>query len=567
MSSKYLSSVTFNIKHWKTKIFKDSIHLGKTFQYRLISQSRYYNDDFASKNSKEQDEISQNSKKRGLENKKFMDMRLNEMRSFSSKNWYPHKFDYTMTVPEFVNKFSNIDTSDQFANHTYRLCGRVNKIRKHGKKLSFIDINQNEGIVQIKASADAYNGDFKNDMMTLKRGDIIGVEGSPTVTKSGELTLLLTTMSLLAPTLKIIPSQAVVDIELRYRKRHLDLLTNFESRSIFRTRARILSHIRSYLDKRDFIEVETPILTDGIGGASAAAFDTYHNDLGMKMSLRIAPELHLKSLIVGGFDRVYEIGKQFRNEGIDSTHNPEFTSCEFYMAYADYKDLLELTESLLCETAGSLQGISSSDFEANESLHNAFIKKSYKRIEFIPTLELATGTEFPNPSDLVDDSDEAVKFLFSLCQKADIEVSEKTTSKLLDKLFSKLVEPELKLPTFVLHHPTCMCPLAKEHRAFKGISERFELFAGGMELVNAYTELNDPVEQQKQFKAQKQSKISETEDSNIEKEFIDALEYGLPPTAGWGLGVDRLVMLLTNQTTIRDVLLFPTMRRKSSEYE
>merc|ERR1719266_1967696 len=288
----------------------------------------------------------------------------------------------------------------------------------------------------------------------------------------------------------------------------------------------------------------------------------------MKMSLRIAPELHLKSLVVGGFDRVYEIGKQFRNEGIDSTHNPEFTSCEFYMAYADYNDLQEITESLLSKITNNLKRFpSSSNCEVNKSLHNAFMEKSYQRIEFVPSLELATGNKFPDPSDLNDETDEAVKFLISLCQKADIEVSERTTSKLLDKLFSKLVEPELKLPTFVLHHPMCMCPLAKEHRSIKGISDRFELFASGIELVNAYTELNDPIQQQKLFKLQKQSKMLETEDSNIEKEFIDALEYGLPPTAGWGLGVDRLVMLLTNQTSIREVLLFPTMRRQSSEFE
>merc|ERR1719266_2458802 len=281
----------------------------------------------------------------------------------------------------------------------------------------------------------------------------------------------------------------------------------------------------------------------------------------MKMSLRIAPELHLKSLVVGGFDRVYEIGKQFRNEGIDSTHNPEFTSCEFYMAYADYNDLLEITESLLSKITSNLKRFpSSSNCEVNKSLHNAFMEKSYQRIEFVPSLELATGNKFPDPSDLNDETDEAVKFLISLCQKADIEVSERTTSKLLDKLFSKLVEPELKLPTFVLHHPMCMCPLAKEHRSIKGISERFELFVNGMEIVNAYTELNDPLEQRLQFERQIHNKEMEMKDCDVEKQFLNALEYGLPPAAGWGMGIDRLIMLLTKQNSIKEVLIFPTMK-------
>merc|ERR1712226_414453 len=207
------------------------------------------------------------------------------------------------------------------------------------------------------------------------------------------------------------------------------------------------------------------------------------------------------------------------------------------------------------------------NLNANSILYEKLVDPPYRQIHFISSLESATGMIFPTPDKITDESDEAVNFLSALCDKSEIKVKKKTTSKLLDKLFSKLVEPELKLPTFVLHHPMCMCPLAKEHRSIKGISERFELFASGIELVNAYTELNDPIQQQKLFKIQKQSKMLKTEDSNIEKEFIDALEYGLPPTAGWGLGIDRLVMLLTNQTTIREVVLFPTMRRQSSEFE
>ena len=563
MSRKYFSIVCSKAKHTKIKLFSDYYEEIKAYKNIVAcsSLSRYLSDHNKDKN-KSNEEASDCTEKRGLENKRFMDMRLNEMNSDAERDWYPHKFGYTMTVQDFNKKFSNINDLDQVSHADIRLCGRITRIRKQGKKLNFIDIQQDESIIQVKTSANAYLGDFMKDMEIIKRGDIIGVEGSPTVTKSGELSLLSKSMTMLSPTLKLIPGQAIVDTDLRQRKRHLDLLTNSERRGVFRIRARVISEIRSYLDHQGFLEVETPILTDGIGGANAAAFNTYHNVLDMKMSLRIAPELHLKTLVVGGYDRVYEIGKQFRNEGIDPTHNPEFTSCEFYMAYADYVDLMAITKNLLSQTAGKALSVqSTSDLNVNDRLCAAFIDKSYEEVEFIPALEIATGAKFPDAAELTDDSDEAVKFLISLCEKSGTNINERKTSKLLDKLFSKLIEPELKLPTFVLHHPSSMCPLAKEHRSIKGISERFELFAGGIELVNAYTELNDPVEQQKQFIKQKQSKKMSLEDCNIEKEFVDALEYGLPPTAGWGLGLDRFVMLLTKQSSIREVLLFPTMRK------
>ena len=561
MSRRYFSILCSKVKHTKVKLFSDYYEEIKAYKNSVSSLSRYLSDHNKDRN-KSNEEPSDCTEKRGSENKKFMDMRLKEMNSDVERNWYPHKFGYSMTVLDFNKKFSNLNDLDQVSDADIRLCGRITRIRKQGKKLNFIDIQQDESIIQVKASANAYLGDFMKDMEVIKRGDIIGVEGSPTVTKSGELSLLSKSMTILSPTLKLIPAQALVDTDLRQRKRHLDLLTNSERRRVFRIRARVISEIRSYLDHQGFLEVETPILTDGIGGANAAAFSTYHNVLDMKMSLRIAPELHLKTLVVGGYDRVYEIGKQFRNEGIDPTHNPEFTSCEFYMAYADYVDLLTITKNLLSQTAGKATSLqSTSDLDVNDRLCAAFIDKSYEEIEFIPALEIATGAKFPDAAELTDDSDEAVKFLISLCEKSGTNINERKTSKLLDKLFSKLIEPELKLPTFVLHHPSCMCPLAKEHRSIKGISERFELFAGGIELVNAYTELNDPVEQQKQFIKQKQSKKMTLEGCNIEKEFVDALEYGLPPTAGWGLGVDRFVMLLTKQSSIREVLLFPTMRK------
>ena len=509
----------------------------------------------------EQDKI---QKKLKLENQKFMNLRLEQIRTHPKKSWYPHKFDYTMTLSDFVDKYSSLH-DEEFSPRTHlRLCGRINKIRKHGKHLRFLDITQGDVQIQLQLKADVYAGDFEEDVVIIKRGDVVGVEGYPIRTSSGELTLLTNNLTLLAPTLRIIPSQAMERTEYRFRRRHVDLLTNLETRSIFRTRARVLNLIRSFLDARDFIEVDTPILTNGVGGANAEPFKTHHNDLEMDMFLRIAPELHLKMLLVGGLDRVYEIGRQFRNEGIDTSHNPEFTSCEFYMAYADYNDLLDLTENLLSNIAKTLREFPSMhNLQCDSDICDMFTKVPYNRIEFLPSLESATNVKFPNPNDLTDDSGEAVKFLSYICENNNIEMTEKTSSKLLDKLFSKLIEPELHSPTFVLHHPMCMCPLAKEHRSLKGVSERFELFTKGIELLNAYTELNDPIEQKLQFKKQKQLKCVEMQESALEKEFINALEYGLPPTAGWGLGIDRLVMLLTKQVSIREVLLFPTMKPKS----
>ena len=491
----------------------------------------------------------------------FFSSRLKQITTNQHKNWFPHKFNYTMTLSEFRCEFGEMKFGDHVSDTIIKLCGRITNMRRHGKKLTFLDMYQGENTVQVKLKSDCYDGDYNGDIDMLSRGDILGVEGYPIITKSGELTLLTNKMTMLAPTMRIIPVEKMDRTEKRYRKRHLDLLTNPEARSIFRTKARVLNLIREFLDKRDFIEVETPILTNGIGGANAEPFKTHHNDLAQDMSLRVAPELHLKSLLVGGLDRVYEIGRQFRNEGIDENHNPEFTSCEFYMAYSDYKDLLGLTEDLLSHIAGVLSQLPSTpNLNANSILYEKLVDPPYRQIHFISSLESATGMIFPNPDEITDESDEAVNFLSALCDKSEIKVKKKTTSKILDKLFSKLVEPELISPTFVLHHPMCMCPLAKEHRSIKGISERFELFANGMEIVNAYTELNDPLEQRLQFERQIHNKEMEMKDCDIEKQFLSALEYGLPPAAGWGMGIDRLIMLLTKQNSIKEVLIFPTMK-------
>ncbi len=380
------------------------------------------------------------------------------------------------------------------------------------------------------------------------------------------------------------PSTNLQEMSFKYRHRHVDLMISPHIRSVFKTRSKIIHSIRDFLNGKEFIEVETPTLDVGAGGANAEPFKTFHNEMALPMWLRIAPELPLKQLIIGGFDRVYELGKQFRNEGVDRTHNPEFTSCELYMAYADYTDLLDLTEELLTKVSidaglGHLSGPSGllgtqggkyivrnnmllcvPDFELKtkeEPDHRVinFMERPYQRLDFMASLESALGTQLPHPTELT--SKDSVKFLMDQCSKVDpdTEVLNYLAPKLLDKLFSKLIEPELQDPTFIMDHPLCMSPLAKEHRSKPGLTERFELFARGMELVNAYTEQNDPEKLQMAFQQQEKG-----QDSEVNAKFISALEYGLPPTAGWGLGVDRLVMLLTGQPSIRDVILFPAMK-------
>ena len=476
---------------------------------------------------------------------------------------YPHKFQLSMTLDAFKAKYESLEAGQKLP-ETLSLAGRIMTIRSASAKLRFYDLH-GEGVkIQIFAQADQYDGgkeEFSKISKILHRGDIVGVTGHPTRTKTGELSIVPTSMVLLSTCFHMLPKDyyGFENQEQRYRQRYLDLIMNPNTRSIFQTRAKIISFLRAYLDQRGFLEVETPMMNLIAGGAAARPFQTHHNDLNLDMFLRIAPELYLKMLVVGGLDRVYELGRQFRNEGIDMTHNPEFTSIEFYWAYADYHDLIATTEDMLSKLVASVTGDSIVKYTTaeGETLSIDF-KPPFRRVQMIPELERVTGKTFPADFD----GPEFITFLKKLLKDADIELAEPHTApRLLDALVGHYIEPSCINPTFIIDHPRIMSPLAKWHRSDPRLSERFELFVNKKELCNAYTELNSPLVQRECFQKQMADRATgDDEGMEHDEGFITALEYALPPTGGWGLGIDRLTMFLTNSINIKEVLLFPAMK-------
>jgi lysyl-tRNA synthetase class 2 len=444
-----------------------------------------------------------------------------------------------------------------------RLAGRLTSVRGHGKA-TFADLADRSGRIQLFLRENDLGPERYERLELLDLGDWIGVSGRLMRTRMGEVSLRVSSLELLAKSVRPLPfgkthedegggrvvHGGFADQEQRYRRRYADLAVNEDVREVFIRRARIVRALRHYLDDRGYVEVETPILQPLYGGATARPFRTYHHALDVPLYLRIADELYLKRLIVGGLERVYEVGKDFRNEGIDRTHFPEFTMLEFYEAYADYETMMRRVEEMVAAAAGAVtDGRPTVVFEGTE----IDLAPPFRRIRFREELGRATGL------DPAQASDELLRE--RLRGHSDDDVAKMTRPKLLDGLFGALVEPGLVQPTFVLEQPHELSPLAKPKRGDPTVAERFELFVAGMEIANAFSELNDPFDQRERFDAQARYRDEGDEEAHaIDEDYLRALEYGMPPTGGCGIGIDRLTMILTDQPSIRDVILFPQMR-------
>jgi lysyl-tRNA synthetase class 2 len=461
---------------------------------------------------------------------------------------YPHSYHPSHIIREAITLFEEQGESSQ----NISLAGRITAKRSMGR-MSFIDIRDSSGKIQLSFRYDLLGKEKYEFLQDIDIGDIMGAEGKLFRTKSGELTLEVSDFVMLCKSLRPLPEKwhGLADVEKRFRQRYLDLISNEESRNIFALRSKIITAIRSFLDKQGFMEVETPVLQPHAGGALARPFVTHHHALDEDLYLRIALELHLKRLVVGGFDKVYEIGRAFRNEGISVKHNPEFTLLECYQAYSDYNDMMRLVEEMLAHIAQEVLGNTKLAFDGK----TIDLSLPWQRLYLREAIENYSGIDF-------EDYPDAASLRSRMAELGmEIELS-KGRGRLVDELLSTFVEPNLIQPTFLLDYPVEMSPLAKRRRGNDRLVERFEGFVAGREIANAFTELNDPLEQRDRFRQQLKEQVADEEVEIADEDFLQALEYGMPPTGGLGVGIDRLVMLFTGQQSIREVILFPQLKAK-----
>ena len=502
--------------------------------------------------------MSENKENRPVEQdmNELMKVRRDKLAAFEAKGVAPfgHRFEVSHHAKDVLEQFGHLEGEEE-SSEEITIAGRLMAIRGHGKA-SFSVLMDRSGRIQIYFKLDVLGEEKYSQFKLLDIGDIIGVKGHVFRTRRGEITVRVDDFDMLSKSLRPLPEKfhGLTDTEIRYRQRYVDLIMNPEVMNTFVARTNIMKSIREYLDERDYIEVETPVLGTIAGGAAARPFITHHNTLDLDMYLRIATELNLKRLIVGGMERVYEMGRVFRNEGMDVRHNPEFTTIELYQAYADYTDLMDITEGLVLNAANKVLGTTEFDYQGTHiDLANV------KRISMNDAVKDATGKDFL--------SCQTVEEARAMATEIGVPYEERFgIGGILNAAFEEKVEETLIQPTFITGHPTEISPLAKRNPENPMITDRFEFFIYGRELANGFTELNDPIDQEGRFLDQlKQREAGDDEAHEMDRDFITALEYGLPPTGGLGIGIDRLVMFLTDSASIRDVLLFPTMKPLAGE--
>lgn len=478
-----------------------------------------------------------------------MQVRIDKMHKIEEHGWKPfgYRFLYTHRAADIAAQFDELSEKET----EVKIAGRIMAIRGHGKTC-FMDMQDKTGRIQVYVRKDVIGEENYALIKLMDIGDTVGITGTAFRTHMGELSIKANSVEMLSKSLRPLPEKwhGLKDVETRYRQRYVDLIVNPEVRDTFVKRSQIIRSVREVLDSHDFLEVETPILNTIAGGAAARPFISYHNALDMQVYMRIAPELYLKRLIVGGMDRVYEMGRVFRNEGIDNRHNPEFTSVEIYQAFADYRDMMDLTEEVVVKTAEKVLGTTTINYEGT----TIELASPWKRMSMIEAVKEYSGKDFTDVTDLEEARAIAKELNVAIEPSFGI-------GKIINACFEEYVEDKLIQPTFITGHPKEISPLAKSNPENPEITDRFEAYIYGREICNGFTELNDPIDQKERFLKQVEERANGDEEANMmDEDFVNALEYGLPPTGGLGIGIDRLVMFLTNSSTIRDVLFFPTMK-------